>query len=54
MDGSAQAAAAHSFASAPPAQPGTEAELLFEAQKRAFAAEGPPGATRRHALLERL
>ena len=54
MDGSAQAAAAHSLAAAPPAQPGTEAELLFEAQKRAFAAEGPPGATRRHALLERL
>jgi coniferyl-aldehyde dehydrogenase len=54
MNGSAQAAAAHIFSSAPPAQPGTEAELLFEAQKRAFAAEGPPGATRRHALLERL
>ncbi|MBV9393016.1 MAG: coniferyl aldehyde dehydrogenase [Methylobacteriaceae bacterium] len=54
MDGSAQAAAAHSVASAPPAHPGSEAELLFEAQRRAFAAEGPPGATRRHSLLERL
>jgi coniferyl-aldehyde dehydrogenase len=54
MDGSAQAATAHTSASVPPPPAGSEAELLFEAQKRAFAEEGPPGATRRHALLERL
>jgi coniferyl-aldehyde dehydrogenase len=54
MDGSAQAATAQTFAPAQPAHAGNEAELLFQAQKRAFAEGGPPGATRRHALLERL
>jgi coniferyl-aldehyde dehydrogenase len=54
MDGSAQAATAHTSASVAPPPAGSEAELLFEAQKRAFAEAGPPGATRRHALLERL
>src|SRR5436305_6861959 len=52
MDGSAQAATAR--ISDPPAHAGSEAELLFRGQKQAFAAAGPPGATRRHALLERL
>src|SRR3954453_24032156 len=54
MDGSAQAATAQTFAPAQPAHAGNEAELLFQAQERAFAEGGPPGATRRHALLERL
>src|SRR3954451_5592448 len=54
MDGSAQAATAQTFAPAQPAHAGNEAELLFQAQKRAFAEGGSPGAMRRHALLERL
>jgi coniferyl-aldehyde dehydrogenase len=52
MDGSAEAATAR--ISDPPASAGSEAELLFQAQKAAFAEAGAPGATRRHALLERL
>ena len=54
MDGSIEAANAASSAPLPPPLAGSEAELLFEAQKRAFAEEGAPGATRRHSLLERL
>jgi coniferyl-aldehyde dehydrogenase len=54
MDGSAHAATARTFAPALPAHSGGEAELLFQAQKRAFAEAGSPGATRRRALLERL
>jgi coniferyl-aldehyde dehydrogenase len=52
MDGSAQAATAR--ISHPPADSGSEAELLFQGQKQSFANAGAPGATRRHALLERL
>src|SRR5947209_16261073 len=52
MDGLAQAASAP--ASHPPASEASEAGLLFQTQKRAFAEAGPPGATRRRALLERL
>jgi coniferyl-aldehyde dehydrogenase len=52
MDGSAQAATAR--ISGPPASASSEAELLFQAQKQSFADAGTPGATRRHALLERL
>jgi coniferyl-aldehyde dehydrogenase len=52
MAGSAQAATA--LASHPPGSADSEAELLFQAQKAAFAAAGAPGATRRRALLERL
>jgi coniferyl-aldehyde dehydrogenase len=54
MDGSIEAATAPISASFPPPLAGSEAELLFEAQKRAFAEDGAPGATRRHSLLERL
>jgi coniferyl-aldehyde dehydrogenase len=52
MDGSAEAATAG--LSAAPVDAGSEAELLFQAQKRAFAAAGATGATRRRAVLERL
>ena len=52
MDGSAQAASTRDPVS--PADTGSEAELLFQDQKRDFAAAGAPGATRRRALLERL
>jgi coniferyl-aldehyde dehydrogenase len=52
MDGSAEAATAG--LSAAPVNAGSEAELLFQAQKRAFDAAGATGATRRRALLERL
>jgi coniferyl-aldehyde dehydrogenase len=52
MDGSPPAATAR--ISDPPASAGSEAGLLFQAQKQSFAEAGTPGATRRHALLERL
>jgi coniferyl-aldehyde dehydrogenase len=52
MDGSAEAASPR--LSAAPVDAGSEAPLLFHAQKQAFAAAGAPGATRRRALLERL
>jgi coniferyl-aldehyde dehydrogenase len=52
MDGSAKAASPG--LSAAPANPGSEAELLFHAQKQASAAASAPGATRRRVLLERL
>ena len=51
MDGSAEAAIAPLSR---PANPGSEAELLLEAQKRAFAEAGAPGATKRRALLDKL
>jgi coniferyl-aldehyde dehydrogenase len=52
MDGSAEATTAG--LSAAPVNAGSEAELLFQAQRQAFAAAGATGATRRRALLERL